>query len=68
MFLRLQFFIFNKFSETYAFHMCEEYDKTKLPLQTRYDSTYIADIYYIRTHVYVFLLGVKKRVFELSPV
>ncbi len=32
------------------------------PLQTRYDRTYIYiyDIYYIRTHVYVFLFSVKK--------
>ncbi len=38
------------------------------PLQTRYDTTYINDKYYIRTHVYVFLFSVKKRVFELSRV
>ncbi len=30
------------------------------PLKKRYDTTYIYDIYYIRTHVYVFLFGVKK--------
>ncbi len=28
-------------------------------LQTRYDTTYICDRYYIRTHVYVFLFSVK---------
>ncbi len=38
------------------------------PLQTWYDTTYISDIYYIRTHVYVFLFSVKKCVFELSRV
>ncbi len=32
-------------------------------LQTRYDTTYIYDRYFIRTHVYVFLFSVKKRVF-----
>ncbi len=53
---------------SYTSHMCVEYDKTKLTLQTRYDTTYIDDIYYIRTHVYVFRFGVKKRVFELSLV
>ncbi len=31
-------------------------------LQTRYDTTHIYDRYYIRTHVYVFLFSVKKRV------
>ncbi len=35
-------------------------------LQTRYDTAFIHDKYYIRTHVYVFLFSVKKRVFELS--
>ncbi len=35
-------------------------------LQTRYDTTYICDRYYVRTHVYVFLFSVKKCVFELS--
>ncbi len=38
------------------------------PFQTRYDTTYVYDRYYIRTHVYVFLLSVKKCVFELSRV
>ncbi len=37
-------------------------------LQTRYDIAYMYDKYYIRTHVYVFLFSVKKRVFELSRV
>ncbi len=37
-------------------------------LQTRYDMTYIYDRYYIRTHVYMFLFSVKKRVFELLRV
>ncbi len=37
-------------------------------LQTRYDTTYIYDRYYIRTHVYVFLFSVKKHAFELSRV
>ncbi len=32
------------------------------------DTTHIYDRYYIRTHVYVLLLSVKKRVFELSRV
>ncbi len=34
--------------------------KQSKSLQTRYDRTYIYDIYYIRTHVYVFLFSVKK--------
>ncbi len=34
--------------------------KQSKPLQTRYDTTYIYDRYYIRTHVYVFLFSVKK--------
>ncbi len=38
------------------------------PLQTRYDTTYIYERYFIRTHVYVFLFSVKKCVFELSRV
>ncbi len=42
--------------------------KQSNPLQTRYDMTYIYDRYYIRTHVYMFLFSVKKRVFELSRV
>ncbi len=42
--------------------------KQSKPLQTRYDMTFIYDRYYIRTHVYVFLFSVKKRVFELSRV
>ncbi len=54
------FFIFNKFPATYEFHMCVGYDKTNQSLQTRYDMTYIYDRYYIRTHVYVFLVSVKK--------
>ncbi len=48
--------------------MCVEYDKQSKSLQTRYDRTHIYDKYYIRTHVYVFLFSVKKRVFELSRV
>ncbi len=36
--------------------------KQSKPLQTRYDTTYIDDIYYI------YIFGVKKRVFELSRV
>ncbi len=32
------------------------------------NALYIYDRYYIRTHVYVFLFSVKKRVFELSRV
>ncbi len=55
-----------KNSATYAFHMCLGYDKTKQTPSNKYDMTYIYDRYYIRTHVYVFLLSVKKRVFELS--
>ncbi len=42
--------------------------KQSKPLQTRYDTTYMYDRYYIRTRVYVFLFSVKKRVFELSRV
>ncbi len=42
--------------------------KQSKPRQTRYDMTYIYDRYYIRTHVYMFLFSVKKRVFELSRV
>ncbi len=38
------------------------------PLQTRYDRAYICGRCYIRTHVYVFLFSVEKRVFELSRV
>ncbi len=38
------------------------------PLQTRYNRTYIYDRYYIRTHVYVLLFSVQKRVFVLSCV
>ncbi len=33
--------------------------KQSKPLQIRYDTTYIYDRYYIRTHVYVFLFCVK---------
>ncbi len=33
--------------------------KQSKPLQTGYDTTYIYDRYYIRTHVYVFLFSVK---------
>ncbi len=33
--------------------------KQSKPLQTRYDSTYIYDRYYIRTHVYMLLFSVK---------
>ncbi len=36
------------------------------PIQTRYDTTYISDRYFFRTHIYVFLFSVKKCVFELS--
>ncbi len=51
-------------------HSICEWDmiKQSKPLQTRYDTTYIYDRYYIRTHVYVFLFSAKKRVFELSRV
>ncbi len=42
--------------------------KQSKPLQIRNDTTYIYDRYYIRTHVYVFLFSVQKRVFELSRV
>ncbi len=40
-------------------------------LQTRYDTTYIFDRYYIRTHVYVFFFSVKNaclnyRAFDLE--
>ncbi len=62
------FIIYKKISATYAFHMCVGYDKQSKPLQTGYDTTYIYDRYYIRTHVYVFLFSVKKCVFELPQV
>ncbi len=42
--------------------------KQSKPLQKRYDTTYMCARYYIRTHVYVFLFSVKKRVFEISRV
>ncbi len=42
--------------------------KQSKSLQTRYDSTYIYDRYYIRTHEYLVLFSVIKRVFELSQV
>ncbi len=48
--------------------MCVEYDKTKQSPSKKYDRTHIYDRCYIRTHVYVFLFSVKKRVFELSQV
>ncbi len=35
--------------------------KQSKPLQTRYNTTYIYDRYYIRTHVYVFLFSVTKK-------
>ncbi len=38
--------------------------KQSKPIQTRYETTYIYDRYYIRTHVYVFLFGVKKSVWN----
>ncbi len=62
------FFIFNKFPATYLLHMCVEYDKQSKSPQTRYNRTNIYDRYYIRTHVYVFLFSVKRRVFELLRV
>ncbi len=33
--------------------------KQSKPLQARYDTAYIYDSYYMRTHVYVFLFSVK---------
>ncbi len=46
--------------------------KQSKSLQTGYVTTYIYiyiyDRYYVRTHVYVFLFSVKKRLFELSQV
>ncbi len=33
--------------------------KQSITLQTRYDATHIYYRYYVRTHVYVFLFGVK---------
>ncbi len=33
--------------------------KQSKSLQTRFDTTYVYDRYYIRTHVYVFLFSVK---------
>ncbi len=42
--------------------------KQSKPLQTRYDSTYIYDRYYVRTRAYVFLFSVKTPIFELSRV
>ncbi len=65
------FFVFNKFPALYAFHMyVDKMDMIKQSesLQTRYNMAYIYDRFYIRTHVYVFLFSVQKRVFELSRV
>ncbi len=42
--------------------------KQSKPLQRRYDTTYIYDRNYIRTHVYMFLFSVKKRVFASATV
>ncbi len=47
---------------TYVWNMI----KQGKPLRTRYDRTHIYDRYYIRTHVYVCLFSVEKRVFEES--
>ncbi len=64
-----RFFIFDKFPATCAFHMCVKNEKKQSKsVQTTYDTAHIYDKYYIRTHVYVFLFSVKKRVFELSRV
>ncbi len=58
------FIISKKNSATYAYRIGIAYVwdmiKQSKPLQTRYDTTYIYDRYYVRTHVYVFLLSVKK--------
>ncbi len=40
--------------------------KQSKPLQTRYETTNIYDRYYIRTHVYLFLLSVKNLVCDLE--
>ncbi len=55
---------------SYSTHIWNAYiaGKQSKSLQTRYVTTYIYDRYYIRTHVYVFLFSVEKRVFELSWV
>ncbi len=42
--------------------------KQSKSLQTRYDKTHVYNRYDNRTHVYVFLLSVKKHVVELSRV
>ncbi len=50
-------------------YVCVGYDQTKHAFKQdmiRYIYIYIYDRYCIRTHVYVFLFSVKKRVFELS--
>ncbi len=41
-------------------------EKQSNPLQTRYDRTYMYDRYYIKTHIYVFLYSVKKRVLVIA--
>ncbi len=38
--------------------------KQSKPLQTKYKRTHIYDKYYVRIHVYVFLLSVKKTRFN----
>ncbi len=42
--------------------------KQSKPLQRRYNRINVYDRYYIRTHIYVFLSSVQKRVFELPRV
>ncbi len=60
-------FLINFKRQMYSVYVWNLIEQSK-PLQTRYDTTYIYARYYIRTHVSVFLLSVKKRVFELSRV
>ncbi len=65
-FLRL---LFLKTFQRHMHSVCvRDMIKQSKPLQTRYDTTYTYDKYYMRTRVDVFLLSVKKRVFELSRV
>ncbi len=58
-------FIISKKIQRHTHSICVwDMIKQSKPLQTRYDTTHIYNRYYKRTHVYVFLFSVKKRVFE----
>ncbi len=65
--LHLSRFLFLTNFQQHVHSICVWYMiKQSKPLQTRYDTTYIYDRYYIRTHVYMFIFSVKIRVFEFS--